>query len=98
MQVDYGTVLALSKLVALDPEGCVITTHVEADSPSWQAGIRTGTIVSKVNNKRVSNPREFEQAVAGVSDEVEFTLFDASAYRDVIVEPPAKPPGDLPTD
>lgn len=47
--------------------GCVAVTDVEADGRAWQAGIRTGTLISHVDDKHVSSPREFAAAVKAAS-------------------------------
>ena len=34
-------------------------TDVQPDSVAWKAGLRTGSFISHVNGRRVSNPGEF---------------------------------------
>jgi serine protease Do len=69
IHVDYATALDVVTLAqeaasgALDPQGCVLVTEVEPDSPAWQAGVRPGMFISHVGAKRVTTPDEFRAAV-----------------------------------
>ena len=80
IRVDYATALDAATLAepmtsgALDPEGCVLVTEVETDSPAWQAGVRPGMFISHVGPDRVTTPDEFRAAVAAASGEVSIRL------------------------
>jgi serine protease Do len=61
------TVQALSKALA-DQYGIgvtagVIVTAVEQDSPADQQGIKAGDVITEVNRKHVSNPRQYREAL-----------------------------------
>ncbi len=80
IHVDYPTtldVVSLSQQAAegsLDPEGCVLVTEVEPDSPAWQAGVRPGMFISHVGQDRVKTPDEFRAAVEGATDTLNIRL------------------------
>ncbi len=42
-----------------DPDGCVVVTDVDPDSPAWKAGLRSGQFISHVSARRVATPEEF---------------------------------------
>jgi S1-C subfamily serine protease len=48
-------------------QGCVAVTDVETDGRAWQAGVRSGTLISHVNDRHITSPREFDEAVAAAS-------------------------------
>ncbi len=77
MRVDYATAVPFSVLERshqIDPRGCVAIVDVETDSPAWRADMRPWTFVSHVDNRRVTTPKEFYQAVAGKTGDVKLEL------------------------
>lgn len=76
LSVDYATAVPRFEQRAreMDPEGCVAITAVEHDSPAWKAGIRVGSFISHVGNRRVSRPQDFFAAVADRTDSVELRV------------------------
>ena len=80
IHVDYATALDALSLAqeaaggALDPQGCVLVTDVEPDSPAWQAGVRPGMFISHVGTRRVATPGEFRAAVRGATDTLNIRL------------------------
>lgn len=87
LQVDYGTALSLKRISSLDPNGCVIVTDVTNDSVAWKAGLRIGTVISRVAGMAIASPAEFYAAVSDDSDAISFTLFDQPIHRDIMIPP-----------
>jgi S1-C subfamily serine protease len=74
MRVDFATALGIEFLgrnERLLQEGGVVVVEVDEDSPAWRAGIRTEMIISHVGNTRVQTPKEFREAVASKTREVQ---------------------------
>lgn len=68
MRVDYATALPqtlLRQVWAQLSASTLAVTEVERDSPAWKAGLRPGTLLSRVDGQAVSTPAEFFTAVAG---------------------------------
>jgi serine protease Do len=61
------TVDSLSKQVAeqygLSATSGVIVTSVEQDSPADEQGIKAGDVITEVNRKHVSTPRQYREAL-----------------------------------
>jgi serine protease Do len=61
------TVQALTKEVAeqygVTASSGVIVTAVDQDSPADEQGIKAGDVITEINRKRVSNPRQFRDAL-----------------------------------
>jgi serine protease Do len=78
--VDYALAFDAAKLAeqsatgAIDPEGCVVVSEVDPDSPSWNAGVRSGMFISHVGDLRVSTPEEFRAAVQDAGGNVTVRL------------------------
>ncbi len=74
LRVDYATALipdqSRSPLSRIDPDGCVVVTEVEKDSPAAAAQMQVGMYISRVGSTPVHTPREFHAAVAGKSGDV----------------------------
>ena len=49
----------------------VLVTEVETGSDADRAGLKPGQIISRVGDKPVPNPREFQKAVEGVKGPVQ---------------------------
>ncbi|MEX1096033.1 MAG: PDZ domain-containing protein [Planctomycetales bacterium] len=47
----------------------VLVNEVNADSPAYEAGIRTGQLIQKVGSQTVSSAEEFRAAIEGLSIE-----------------------------
>ncbi|MBI3407397.1 MAG: trypsin-like peptidase domain-containing protein [Planctomycetes bacterium] len=75
MRVDYTSLLYLQSqmLVQRVPSGVMIS-DVASNSPAATAQLKSGEVITHVNQVRVSNPAEFYQAVAGVNGAVELTI------------------------
>ncbi len=75
IEVDYVTAAANFKELVdrIDEDGCVLIKHVEMDSAGWNAGLRSGDLVSHAGGERVSNPDEFHAILARLEAEVELT-------------------------
>jgi len=65
----------------------VAITEVQEGSPAWQAGLRTGMIISHVGRTPVRSPREFQEAVVRQSGPVEIRLADESDQPVRIISP-----------
>lgn len=90
VSVDFATALSAVKLSSIDPEGCVIATRVEQDSPAWAAGLRVGSVISLVEGRRVKDPRAFHEAVQAEPGAVRLTLFNSRSplpRESIVVEP-----------
>ncbi|MEX2113862.1 MAG: trypsin-like peptidase domain-containing protein [Pirellulales bacterium] len=78
IRVDYVTasprLKELSDQRRIDPQGSVMITEVEQDSPAWNEGLRPEMMVSHVGTQRVTTPHEFRQAVASQSGPVQLRL------------------------
>jgi serine protease Do len=61
------TVQALSKELAerfgISVASGVIVTSVEQDSPADEQGIKAGDVITEVNRKHISNPRQYREAL-----------------------------------
>jgi serine protease Do len=62
------------------PEGVVITM-VDVGSPADAAGLQAGRFITQVENKVVSSPREFSEAVQGRTGPVLLRLSDGRTVR-----------------
>lgn len=49
--------------------GCVSVSDVESEGPAWHVGVRSGALISHVNDKHVTSPREFYAAAAAAAGE-----------------------------
>jgi len=78
MRVDYAS----AAFDPLDREGFgspafddgVIITDVEEETPAWEAGLRTGMLISHVDLAHVTTPHEFHRAVAGKTGAIHLRL------------------------
>jgi len=89
LTVDYPT--AHPRFVELshdaDPDGCVVVTDVEPDSPAWKAGLRSGLFVTHVGARRVKTPHEFHRAAALYRGDVKLRLSSQFDRLDPITVP-----------
>ena len=90
LQVDYSTALPPEVFqqngYKIDPKGCVAVVSVEADSPSWNAGLRPGEFISYVGKKRVATPEDFLRVASQQKGAVRLKLTVGQgdqAYREV---------------
>jgi hypothetical protein len=74
LQVDFATAVeaytAAARQDGVDSQGCVAVRHVEPHSPAWNAGLRAGSFISRINEHAVQTPREFQSLVEGQSGDV----------------------------
>ncbi len=90
LQVDYATaadprLLERGRHDRLLREGCVLISHVERDSPAWQANLREGMFIAVVEAdgpRKVRKPEEFRQSVIGLSGPVRLQVFGGSEPPD----------------
>jgi serine protease Do len=80
LRVDYLTaVLDPAGRVMFDSpamDSAVAVVEVEEGSPAWQAGFRPKDLISRVEKKPVTTPREFFAAVIGKTGPVRLTVAD----------------------
>ncbi len=91
MRVDDATAIPQFDIYgrAVDPEGCVVVTAVEVDSPAWRADIRSKLFISHVDSERVSSPAAFHAAVAEKEGPVTLRLTERlGGSHERIVNPP----------
>jgi S1-C subfamily serine protease len=67
----------------------VLAIEVVEGSPAWKAGLRPGTIIVRVDQTRVSTPRQFHAAVASRKGRVPLDVFapGAESASTRVVEP-----------
>jgi serine protease Do len=58
----------------VDPQGSVLITDVEEDSPAWKEGLRPDMMISHVAGTRVNTPRQFHDRVSGQDGPVKVRL------------------------
>lgn len=65
----------------------VFVADVEEETPAWQAGLRPGMLLSRVNATAVGSPREFHKAVAGKAGpvHVRFAVSDGGPPSEAVV-------------
>jgi len=83
LRFDHATASAafvdLVESRAVEPNACVAVTEVLADSPAWQAGVRSGMFISDVAGAHVDTPDAFLAAVKGQTGAVRLKF---AVYRD----------------
>ena len=81
MRVDYSSVLSLRRREGLALlEDSVVVIEVETGSLAWKSGLRSGDIITHVDNLRVGAPRKFLEAVEGKTGNVQVRLGGAAAF------------------
>jgi serine protease Do len=86
------TVQALSKELAdqygVEPTSGVIVTAVEQDSPADEHEIKPGDVITEINRKRISNPRQFREALktADAKSGMMVNLISNGASRFVVLK------------
>jgi S1-C subfamily serine protease len=92
MRVDYVTASPDLRIWAeqrrIDPQGSVLITEVDENSPAWNEGLRPAMMISHVGSQRVTTPREFRQAVADKAGPVQLRLSPPPDDRPVRTIPP----------
>jgi S1-C subfamily serine protease len=92
MRVDYVTATSELRFLAdqrrIDPQGSVIITEVDQNSPAWNEGLRPSMMISHVDNQRVATPKEFRAAVADKTGPVQLRLSPPTDDRPVRTIPP----------
>jgi S1-C subfamily serine protease len=68
------------------PAGTLAVSDVQQNSAAWKAGLRSGTLLTHVDGRRVTTPAEFYTAVDSQAGDVELRLTNA-ATREVVVSP-----------
>ena len=93
IRIDYVTASRdfqfLSLQRRLDPQGAVLVTEVEENSPAWNEGLRPDMMISHVAGNRVATPKQFHQEVAGKNSPVKLRLNLSTGERAERVIPPA---------
>jgi S1-C subfamily serine protease len=72
----------------VDPQGSVVITEVDDDSPAWQQGLRPDMMISHVGGNRVATPKQFLDQVAGKNGPVKLRLNLQTGERPERVVPP----------
>jgi serine protease Do len=83
LHIDYPTArrrFLPGNILERFPEG-VVVTQVDPGSPADAAGLQAGWFVTQVENKPLSSPREFSEAVQGRSGPVLLRLSDGRTIR-----------------
>jgi len=86
------TVQALSKELAeqfgISVTTGVIVTAVEPDSPADEQGIKAGDVLTEINRKHISNPRQFREALKAADSKagVMINLISDGASRFVVLK------------
>jgi serine protease Do len=77
LRVDYTTLLAQqgSRLYHI-PQG-VMVSDIQPGSKAALAQLKTGEVITRVNNRPVRAPAEFYEAVAGLTGPIELHLYSA---------------------
>jgi S1-C subfamily serine protease len=83
--VDYSTAYSLRRVTSLDPEGSVAVVAVEKDTAAWNAGLRPGTLITKVNDQPVRRPIDFHRAVGDRQGPVRITTSGVDGGSVIIV-------------
>ena len=103
IQVDYCTALSLDEIqqaasaALIDPDGCVVVTAVEPNSPADVAGIEPGMFISHVGSQRVSTPKDFFAAAVDGDETINLRFTSANpigAEPDNLVERDVAVPSD----
>ncbi|MGD9722791.1 MAG: trypsin-like peptidase domain-containing protein [Pirellulales bacterium] len=93
VRVDFVTaspnLQALAEQRRIDPQGSVLITEVEENSPAWKEGLRPEMMISHVGGQRVTTPREFRAAVAGESGPVKLRLSPPMERQEWTIPPEA---------
>lgn len=83
LHIDYPTArrrFLPGNILERFPDG-VVVTQVDPGSPADAAGLQTGRFITQVENKPLSSPREFSEAVQGRSGPVLLRLSDGRTIR-----------------
>jgi serine protease Do len=86
------TVQALTKETAeqfgVEPMPGVIVTAVEQDSPADEHGIKPGDVITEINRRRISSPRQFREALksADAKSGMMVNLISNGASRFVVLK------------
>jgi serine protease Do len=72
----------------VDPQGSVLVTGVDENSPAWNEGLRPEMLISHVAGTRVATPRQFLDQVAGKDGPVKLRVDDRSGKPGERVIPP----------
>jgi S1-C subfamily serine protease len=76
---------------SFQPAGCVVTTHVEPDSPAWRAGLRPRTVITQVDGQIVRSPAGFNRrANEAANPVVRLTIVDADSGEAATIAVPAR--------
>ena len=65
---EAATALGMTLVPNGDGSGGLLIQNVDGDSPAAQRGFATGDVILEVDNKPVSEPGDFDQAVQAVRD------------------------------
>jgi serine protease Do len=70
----------------------VIVTEVEQDSPADESGVKVGDVITEVNRKHISNPRQFREAIKSgdAKGGIILNLINDGASRFVVLKDEAK--------
>ncbi|MEZ6086652.1 MAG: PDZ domain-containing protein [Pirellulaceae bacterium] len=81
MRVDYGTAIPPAQMLGFSRPGTILPVaiiSVDPDTPAWEAGLRPGQFVEKVDATPVLGPEMFHRLVNAADGAVEITILDGS--------------------
>ena len=90
IRIDYATSIPNFTTLydGIDAADCIAITEVAPDSSAAEAGLRSGMLLTHVENVRVRTPSEFFQATSRYDGAVNLKLFEASGEQaELVVQP-----------
>jgi serine protease Do len=82
----------LASQYGIDENSGVIVAAVQQDSAAAESGLKPGDVITEVNRKRISNPRQFRDAIksADAKGGIMFNLISNGASRFVVLKDTGK--------
>ncbi|HUD48518.1 MAG TPA: trypsin-like peptidase domain-containing protein [Candidatus Baltobacteraceae bacterium] len=79
---------ALASRYGIDEVSGVVVTEVEQDSAADESGLKPGDVITEINRKRISNPRQFRDAVksADAKGGIMVNLISNGASRFIVLK------------
>lgn len=80
IRVDHLSTLTRDQTLGLDPltalpQGGVVIREIAEGSPAYEKGLKPNQVISKVNDKTIYSPDEFEREVERASFPVRLSMF-----------------------
>ncbi len=91
MLVDYKTATIQEARFRQTPPGdAVVVLDVEENSSCWKAGLRRGMFITRVKNRPVTSPEDFEELVRNENENVLLHLAESfDGPSSAVIEPPS---------